>query len=132
MFGKTGENHPMYGRTGENHPMFGKTGENHPMFGKTHSPETIAKISEAIKGIWISEETRALRSMPKSEETKAKISEANKGEKHPMFGKLIQKRLRQKWVLLKVLLSLFMILMVYLLINSLQLMLLQKIIIVII
>jgi len=61
--------------SGPNHPMFGKTGEQNPFFGKAHSPETLAKISEAHKGI------------PKSEEHKAKLSEANKGEQNPFFGK---------------------------------------------
>lgn len=51
-------------------------GVNNPNFGKERSKEIREKISEALKGRII------------SEETKAKIREANLGDKNPNFGKL--------------------------------------------
>lgn len=49
-----------------------RTGAKHPNFGKKRSPETLAKISAALKG-----KPRAKRG-PMSEETKRKISEAKR------------------------------------------------------
>lgn len=50
-------------------------GEKHPMFGKHHSPESIAKMKESLKGRPASNKGRAM-----SEEQKLKISLSKKGK----------------------------------------------------
>jgi group I intron endonuclease len=69
------------------------TGENHPrgMLGKTHSPDALAKMSEALSGennpmFGVTGENHPMFGKSHSTETKQKISEALKGENHPMFG----------------------------------------------
>jgi group I intron endonuclease len=49
-------------------------GQNNPMFGKSTSDETKAKMSKAQKGIYRN------KAIPKSPEPKAKMSLANKGK----------------------------------------------------
>ncbi len=61
-----------------------KLGKNHPMYGKTHTPETRAKMSEALKGKTPSPETRAA------------LSEANAGKNNPMYGKTLSPETRAK------------------------------------
>ena len=96
----SGENSPMFGKghliAGEKHGMFGKghliAGEKHGMFGQKHKPETIAKISEALRGEkhWTHGRTgehHPLFGRKRKPETIAKISKSMKGEKNSMFGK---------------------------------------------
>jgi hypothetical protein len=45
-------------KTGNNHPMFGKKGALSPMFGSKPTIENRQRISDALKGREISEETR--------------------------------------------------------------------------
>lgn len=59
-------------------------GHNTRVNSPMHNPETARKNSEAQKGKILSEETRK------------KISEANKGENHPMFGKTHSKETKKK------------------------------------
>lgn len=73
--------------TSSEHNAFKKgkyTGENNPMYGKHHSAESKNKNSYSHKGKHF------------SEETKNKISEAKKGEKHPMYGKHHTEETRKK------------------------------------
>lgn len=70
------------------------------MFGKHLSEEVKLRISESLKG------------KTHSEETKSKMSEAQRkvdrtGEKPLTLVKLIQLRLKQKWVLLEEFLFLY-------------------------
>jgi group I intron endonuclease len=46
----SGVNNHMYGKKGALSPMFEKSGALNPFYGRTHSPETIAKLSEAKGG----------------------------------------------------------------------------------
>ena len=64
---------------------------------RVYSEETKLKISNSVKKLWESEEYREAmsESMSKghlgttlSDETKNKLSEMNKGEKNPMYGKI--------------------------------------------
>jgi hypothetical protein len=105
-----GEGNPNYNNhklAGKNHPLFGKHhteetkkklsetlgGEKHYMYGKHLAEETKRKIGEFHRGKVVSEETRrkmseaAKNRPPTSEETCKKISEANKGENNPNYGK---------------------------------------------
>lgn len=51
-----GEKNPMYGRVGNLHPMYGLKGKLNPNYGQKRSKEVCEKISEARKGIKLSEE----------------------------------------------------------------------------
>jgi hypothetical protein len=56
-----------------------------------HSEETKRKLSEANKG-----ENNPLYGKSRSEETKRKLSEANKGENNPLYGKTLSPEHRRK------------------------------------
>jgi len=66
--------------TWSEHTILHNTG-NQNMLGKHHSAETKRKMSEAQKG-----EKHPLYGKHHTAETRKKISEAQKGEKHPHFG----------------------------------------------
>ena len=72
-------------------------GEKHPLFGKKHSEDSIRKMSESHKGnvAW-NKGVKGYKTKPCSEETKKKISEANKGIKHPFYGKHLSKETKRK------------------------------------
>jgi len=69
------------------------SGENNPCFGKPKSDETREKLSKALKGRVITEESRKKRSetmkgVPKSDETRNKMKEAAKNRTNkPPSGK---------------------------------------------
>lgn len=107
---------------GKNNPMFGKhhseetrkkirdsmpdnSGGNNPMFGKHHSEETKKKMSEVHSNP--SEGTRKKMSIAKignkyclgnklTDEAKKKISEATRGQNHPLFGKKHTEQTKEK------------------------------------
>jgi hypothetical protein len=66
--------------------------ENNPMYGKTHSQDAIDKIKAANRFYWENEENRLRVSKRRTgkimdNETKKKLSEKNRGEKNPFYGK---------------------------------------------
>jgi group I intron endonuclease len=65
------------------------SGENNPCFGKPKSDETREKLSKALKGRVISEESRVkrretMKGIPKSDETREKMKEAAKNRTNKM------------------------------------------------
>lgn len=66
------------------------TGERHGMYGKKHTLESLAKMSEARKGL-IAGEQHPMYGKRHSEETKAKVSKSRKGKlvgvDNPFYGK---------------------------------------------
>lgn len=67
------------------------SGENHYFYGKTHTPETLAKMSEANKG-----ENNPMFGKIHSAQTKVKISEAMTGENNPNLGKSFSAEIKAK------------------------------------
>ena len=74
--------------TGEHHPLYGTTGT---MKGKHHSMETLAKLSEANKGV-----NNPMYGKTLSAETKAKLSESHKGKNNPRYGKHLSEETKMK------------------------------------
>lgn len=68
-------------KAGPNHPLYGKTGALCHMFGKPLAAETKEKISKALTGRVLSEETRGRMS-----ESQKKVDRT--GTNHPGFGKV--------------------------------------------
>jgi group I intron endonuclease len=66
------------------------TGERHGMYGKKHTPESLAKMSEARKGL-LAGEKHPMYGKHHSEESRRKISENRKGKMvgadNPFYGK---------------------------------------------
>lgn len=76
-------------RMGINNPSYGKRGELSPNWGKKHkprSPETLAKMSAALKGKagW----NKGMKMPPMSDERKARQSAALKGRVSPNKGNI--------------------------------------------
>jgi len=63
-----------------------RSGKNHPLYGIGHSEETKAKISKALKGVYVKEKS-ALYGSRASEETKALMSLKKSKSNNPLFGK---------------------------------------------
>jgi len=77
--------------SGANNPMFGKTGESNPFFGKSHSSESLEKMRKPkneLHKLKISIANKGNIRKGHSQETLIKLSNAKKGNKHPMFGKV--------------------------------------------
>lgn len=67
-----------------------KRGEKNPNFGKSPSLETRARMSAAKRNMSAEHRNNisaSLRGRTLSPETRKKMSDAKRGEKHPMFGK---------------------------------------------
>jgi len=77
--------------SGANNPMFGKTGESNPFFGKSHSSESLEKMRKPkneLHKLKISIANKGNIRKGHSQEILIKLSNAKKGNKHPMFGKV--------------------------------------------
>jgi group I intron endonuclease len=81
----------LFKMLGTNNPMFGKTGESNPFFGKSHSNESLEKMRKPkseLHKLKISIANKGNIRKGHSQETLIKLSNAKKGNKHPMFGKV--------------------------------------------
>lgn len=80
--------------SGPNNPMYGKIGESNPFFGKSHSSESLEKMRKPkselhkLKLSIANKGQKGNTYKRHSQETLIKLSNAKKGEKHPMFGKV--------------------------------------------
>jgi len=72
-------------------PRFNFTEGGDGMSGFRHSEETRKKMSEARKG-----ENHPMYGKTHSEETRKKMSESQKGENNPMYGKTLSEKTRKK------------------------------------
>ena len=112
-----GEKNPNYGKSpsketrdkisnalkgkfaGKNNPNYGRTGEKHPMYGKHLNQETKDKLSKSLKGRPSPQKgkhpsQKTLDKMSKAHvgkkhkpETLKKMSDAQSGERNPMYGR---------------------------------------------
>jgi hypothetical protein len=82
-----GVNNPNYGKhlSEEHKKKCSLPGSRNGMYGRKHTPETLKKISDALMGV------------PLSEETKRKISEGQKGENNQFYGKTHTDEQKKKW-----------------------------------